>query len=71
MTAEDQARTEQRRIHEEALVRRHAFWCKPWEKCTCNQNLHLAPRKPAKPYNPNDQLIGPKAKESTDANQTK
>ena len=24
---------------------KHAFWCKPWEECTCHQELHLAPRK--------------------------
>ncbi len=72
MTAEDQARTEQRRIHEEALVRRHAFWCKSriGEECTCHEERKLAPRKPKKKFDPNDpdykMNLG-----STDANQTK
>ncbi len=60
LSAEDQIRAEQRSIHEKALaIRRHAFWCKPWEECTCHEVRTLAPRKP---YNPDDQLIGPKAK---------
>jgi len=75
-TAEDQIRAEQRRIHEKALAAKnlwdendpkyhvepmpgqHGMFClsKTDGKCNCAEKLHLAP------YNPSDQLIGPKAK---------